>query len=412
MTPSLSDEINAAIRSAYCSLPRILCSSRRLHLLAFRSKHTTLNRLILRLLPSALPPCTSTPQAYARGIAHFLPVYCAFEIPLRSLHAVVRPPHQSHGIHRLYIPTLERSPSLEQDIKHLLQRPDVNTPESSPLRQNDAVGLELEDGPGRAGRPRLSTFVTHISGAVESKPHVLLAYTWIFYMALFQGGRYIRSQLRGAEEDGFWAQDVNAKTADKAVTGSIPLSFWEFPAVSRDGEELKAEFKARFQHIESRLSQSQKKDVLHEAGEIMTQLLEVIREIDLTSQEENTALSEKSVLPSTILPNHKSQEGDKSSVTEESALLPKLFHLSTSAVTESLIRLRSLISFAPPEPLSIPVKVADSFNEWCGRETAEFYGILDIHLVGIPSSSREQTVCVHSDWFDSNFSGHICLADW
>lgn len=222
--------------------------------------------------------------------------------------------------------------------------------------------MESEHGPGTAGRPRLSEFVTHISAAVMSKPHVLLAYTWIFYMALFQGGRYIRSQLRSAEENNFWVRDLNAKIADEAVSASIPLSFWEFPAASRDGEDLKKEFKARFQDVESCLSLAQKKEVLQEADEIMTHLLEVIREIDLMSQEENAAMNENSAVRSTILSNKKLQEGDKSSVNEELAFLAKLFHLSMSAATEGLIRLRSFVSFAPREPLPIPVNVTDNLN--------------------------------------------------
>lgn len=273
------------------------------------------------------------------------------------------PRHHSHDTHCLYIPALERSPSLKKDIIHLLQRLDVNTSESSHLKENDAEGLESEDGLGRAGRPRLNKFVAHISAVVESKPHVLLAYTWIFYMALFQGGRYIRSQLRDVEEKDFWVRDLKAKKAPEAVTRTIPLSFWEFPAGSRDGEDLKAEFKARFRDIASSLGQIQKEHVLQEAVEIMTQLLEVIHEIDSVSQEENAALNENLAVPSAIPSSKKRQDGDKSSVKEEPAILTKLVNHSTSAVMEGLSRLRSFVSFPPREPLSIPVKVTDNFNE-------------------------------------------------
>lgn len=326
-----------------------------------RPHHTTLNQLILRRLPSALPPCTSTPQTYARGIAHFLPIFSAFEIPLRSLHALASP--HSSGIHRLYLPALERGPSLEHDIRYLLQRLHVRSPESSSLRGHNAEDVESQSGPILSGTPRLNEFVAHISVAVTSKPHVLLTYTWIFYMALFQGGRYIRSKLRGVDEKGFWGRELNVEVAGEAVTGLVPLSFWEFPAATRDGEDLKTEFKARFQDIEQSLSPAQHQDILQEAVEVMMQLLEVVREIDTTIQEENPAQNEESLGPSTIFSNKETQDVDKASNTEEVAFLPKLLRLSLNAATEMLILLRSFVPFAPSDPPTVPVTVTDSFSE-------------------------------------------------
>ena len=212
-------------------------------------------------------------------------------------------------------------------------------------------------------RPRLSEFVTHISTTVVSKPHVLLAYTWIFYMALFQGGRYIRSKLLGVEENGFWVRELNAKPAGELTEGFAPLSFWQFPAATRDGEDLKTEFKARFQEIESSLTPAQKKDVVEEAVEIMTQLLEVVREIDTKSREENLAQNENPLVPSMGLSNKKPSNINQITNKEEPAFLTKLLHLSMDGATEVLIRLRSFVSFAPSEPLTVSVPVNDNLKE-------------------------------------------------
>ena len=182
-------------------------------------------------------------------------------------------------------------------------------------------------------------------------------------MALFQGGRYIRSKLRGVEANSFWVRELNARPADESVTRSIPLSFWEFPTATRDGEDLKTEFKARFRDIEPSLSPEEKADILQEAVEIMTQLLEVIREIDLMSQEGNTFHDEKSPVPSTTLSNKKLQDVDKISEKEELAFTTKLFHLSMNAATEALIRFRSFVSFAPREPLPVSVNVTHNLNQ-------------------------------------------------
>lgn len=180
-------------------------------------------------------------------------------------------------------------------------------------------------------------------------------------MALFQGGRYIRSKLRGVEENGFWLRELNAKPAGETITVLAPLSFWEFPAGTRDGEDLKTEFKARIREIEPSLSPAQKKDIMEEAVEIMTQLLEVVREIDTTNQAENVARNEKPLGPSII--SNKAKDVDKTPNKEELALLTKLLHLSMDAATEVLNRLRAFVSFAPREPLTVPVTVTDNFRE-------------------------------------------------
>ncbi len=228
-----------------------------------------MNQLILRLLPLALPPHASNPYLYARGISNFLPIYSAFENPLRSLHSLVLPRHVIPVVHRLYIQDLERSSSLEHDLKFLSPRSDLRIEGNafdSEYRVND--------------RPRLREFVHHISAAVEAKPHVLLAYTWVFYMALFAGGRYIRGKLHSVKEERFWARRVNAIPAGGAAADMNRLSFWNFPVATHDGEDLKTEFKARVQEIEPNLSPAEKKDIIQEAVEIMRRLLEVVHEID------------------------------------------------------------------------------------------------------------------------------------
>lgn len=223
--------------------------------------------------------------------------------------------------------------------------------------------MKLEPSQGVYDRPKLNAFVTYISTAVVSRPHVLFAYTWIFYMALFQGGRYIRSKLLGVEEDGFWVRELSSKPATDTVTESVPLSFWEFPAATRDGEDLKTEFKARTREIEPSLSPAQRKEILQEAVEIMVQLLAVVREIDENFQEKNFAQSEQPLISSMMLANKETRDVDETSGKEEPAPPEKLLHFPMATATGVLTRLRSFFSFAPGEPLTVPVTVTDKLRE-------------------------------------------------
>lgn len=204
-----------------------------------------------------------------------------------SLHAFALPRCLDAGIHRLYIPALERSSLLRQDLKHLSQRFHLCLAEVPSLHSSSQNPADFEHSGTVEGRLRLSEFVTYISVMIEAKPHVLLAYTWIFYMAFFSGGRYIRGKLSCVQDDGFWVREITAMPADGNVMGSSPLSFWGFSAASHDGEDLKTEFKARFRDVESGLSLSQRMDVIQEAVEIMTRLMEIIREIEVSLREEN-----------------------------------------------------------------------------------------------------------------------------
>ncbi len=121
------------------------------------------------------------------------------------------------------------------------------------------------------GRPRLRAFVAHIRSAAKGKPHLLMAYTWVLYMALFSGGRYIRARLRGAGGE-FWSGGDEEGTADRYLT------FWSFEG-GEDGEDLKAEFKDRFASVEERLTEGEKDEVVKEAVFVMRAVEGVVGEV-------------------------------------------------------------------------------------------------------------------------------------
>ena len=211
---------------------------------ATQQKHKALNQAIVTLLPHALPPHVQDAQLYASGMAHILPIYTAFEDSFKKI-LTLPPPLRSASVEiiaMLHVPALERTTRLQGDLSLL-----------SPSNPSEkAVAYDLP--------PRLTAFLTHIKTTTTTRPHLLLAYTHTFYLALFSGGRYIRAKLRAAG------------CSDNVLT------FWTFDSPS-DGEDLKMDFKARFAEVESALSEEQIGEVVQDAEFIMDTMMTVVEEI-------------------------------------------------------------------------------------------------------------------------------------
>ncbi|OQU94215.1 hypothetical protein CLAIMM_00605, partial [Cladophialophora immunda] len=141
-----------------------------------------------------------------------------------------------HIYERVCFPWLLRSRRLQNDIETL----------KSDLLRSQIEELEalVEESRG---------FRRQIEGSLSARPHVMLAYTWTMYLALFNGGRWIRGQLVSAGPE-FWR------------AGAFPLSFWDFRSEGEvNGDErLKDEFKGGFREAASFLTENEKRDVVEE----------------------------------------------------------------------------------------------------------------------------------------------------
>lgn len=272
--------------------------------IATRSVHTRLNKLILLRLPLAIPPRADGPSAYTQGILHIAPLYISFEsLWHAALHAhesdsparessepsatgshTPRPvfpfrshssEHSSHGpkpsprihaiLNQLFIPGLLRSARLRSDLRSLTGWSDA------------ALQSRLEEA---ATTGRLGDMVSHIRRSAEKLPHVLLAYAWVLYMALFSGGRFIRATLEsaGAASHGFWTADRPEKK-QTALPVHGPLDFFHFPT-PQDGEDLKHEFKQRLADLGPLLTEDEREDIVKEAICIFENLILVINQLD------------------------------------------------------------------------------------------------------------------------------------
>ena len=108
-------------------------------------------------------------------------------------------------------------------------------------------------------------------------------------MAIFSGGRWIRGQLVGAGED-FWARSPTTRRPESEQVvqekrglledfEALGLSFWFHPG-DRDGEDVKAEFKARLLEAEELLTVEERADVVAEAKKIFTRCTMLVGELD------------------------------------------------------------------------------------------------------------------------------------
>lgn len=308
---------------------------------ATRSVHAKLNKLILLRLPLAVPPHSLTPSTYVTGLLYFAPIYIAFErrwqhvldesdigmtCPEKSgpfepleptstpaatisvadrLHATERPTVCSRRreiLQHMMIPGLARSDRLRADIKALAGWTDEVVEEQLKAVTNTG---------------RLNEFISHIERSVTTNSHVLLAYAWVLYMALFSGGRFIRASLESIG-DNFWKappapvrpgmiecspsrlQTVPAimtmysdeSHLDAAYLGAVPLApanhhtshrlpldFFHFPT-PRDGEDLKQEFKNRLIQVEAELTADEKEDIVKEAESIFDNMALLVEQLD------------------------------------------------------------------------------------------------------------------------------------
>lgn len=239
-----------------------------------RKHHAQLNQLILSRLPLCLPPHTARPDLYATGLLHFAPIYFAFEAAWQLLSdyeptselALETAVVLSSLIH-LYIPPLLRTERLRQDLSLLLQQP----PELIEVKLRHPDGKQVRD------------FVRHIKDVACYKPHALIAYTWVMYMALFNGGRWIREQLSAAR-DFSWTLDKDAVELTSAFAvdskqKEAGLSFWHFEG-AEDGDDIKTEFKARLVDVGAMLNAEHKADIVAEASQIFERCVGLILELD------------------------------------------------------------------------------------------------------------------------------------
>ncbi|MCJ1376936.1 heme oxygenase [Xylographa soralifera] len=237
---------------------------------ATRSSHTHLNRLILARLPLALPPNSQSPEIYATGLQRIARIYLSFEslwgeiVDFQPLEASQAIDHcVFSALKHLYMPNMLRTQSIRSDLSCLLHKS---------LEDVDNV-LEHMEG------LQLHRFLQHFEQICVVKPHVLIAYAWVMYMALFNGGRWIRAQLLAAKALSWRLSTLDITPESDEIDPILGLYFWHFPG-EEDGEDMKNEFKARLNDVEGLLDVEQRQDIVDEAIAIFKYLALLVGELD------------------------------------------------------------------------------------------------------------------------------------
>lgn len=117
---------------------------------------------------------------------------------------------------------------------------------------------------------------------LRAKPHVLLAYGWVMYMAIFSGGRWIRQQLANAGVE-FWTGVDPCMEFDKHELQMLELPGFSFLSFDgeQDGEELKSLFKARLAQAEILLTQQERQDIILAAQQLFDGCVSLIGVVDI-----------------------------------------------------------------------------------------------------------------------------------
>lgn len=283
---------------------------------ATRPMHTKINKLITSRLPLALPPRVYNASPYVSGLLHLLPVYMTFEqlwvdildtppvdtvkdqaedanpLFLRDYDKASQdePPAVSERVHGLlksiYVPQLFRSDRLKADIKSM-------TGWSDEILEQQIHAIK--------GTGQLSAFISHIKQAVRAKPHILIAYSYNLFMALFAGGRFIRAAFENVDAgfwnavpapikptmqpceprsaSGSWLELAADPAAQEQAARSIPLEFWRFDS-DCDGEDLKQEYKGKLLMWEDKLSAEERNDVIQESVVILESIGQLVSQLD------------------------------------------------------------------------------------------------------------------------------------
>lgn len=121
--------------------------------------------------------------------------------------------------------------------------------------------------------PEQIEFVNHIRNQIRAKPHLILAYAHTMYLALFAGGRILRSNVMKAA--GLFPQVKGLTTEEVALRGT---NLFQFEV--EDEETLRMDFKSRYElATRNDLTEEEKVEIIAESQEIFRRNILCVAEI-------------------------------------------------------------------------------------------------------------------------------------
>ncbi len=162
----------------------------------------------------------------------------------------------------LCVPGLERSPRLKRDLRSLSR-----------------IGCTSTTGNSVVQNTHFRRMLTRMREDLRQKPHLLVAYGWVMYMAMFSGGRWIRQQFV-TSGPGFWQTAIKQDPLDaKLATSFAGFSFLSF-AGDQDGEDIKTQFKLWLAEAETLLSPQERQDVVDASQQLFHDCIDIVGQLD------------------------------------------------------------------------------------------------------------------------------------
>lgn len=159
-------------------------------------------------------------------------------------------------LQKTWFPQVARTKALEQDLMFLYQ--------DKAKFSDPKLALQVD-------------FVDHIRKVSNEKPHVLLAYGHVLYLALFAGGRMTRTKI--LSQKGLFAKLADKSSSDEEKIAMKVTNFLHFDV--EDEMSLRAEYKTTYElATRNDLSEEEKQDIIEESNEIFRRLIECLKEIE------------------------------------------------------------------------------------------------------------------------------------
>lgn len=284
---------------------------------ATRQQHTTLNKLITSRLPLCMPPYANNTDLYTRGLLHFAHIFLNIESlyldftandsvsprladlladPWVSVSSYSNPGFETkdddseedkdeededgkdaadvankrttctapraeivEALKTLVPPALLRTLRLRSDLTFLTGQNEID------------LSVSLSYYPS----PTVQTWCAHIRKSTRQRPHLLVAYFWVMYMAVFSGGRWIRARLADSG-DAFWLPDA---PENKEQPLELPLSFWHHDGED-SGANIKEDFKTRLAEVEAVWTEQEQAEIVAESRRIFDWCEKLVEELD------------------------------------------------------------------------------------------------------------------------------------
>lgn len=209
--------------------------------------HNEINNLISVKMVFAL----RDPRIYRQGIQSFYHVFKTFEESWQE--EMAKEGRIADILREVWTPALARTEPLRSDLNFYYHE--------DPSKFEEPVLKEQIE------------FVQYIRKAIAEKPHLALAYGHTMYLALFAGGRILRSNIMRAA--GLFPQVEGLTTEEVALKGTNLFRF-----EVDDEDALRLQFKSRFElSTRNDLSEQEKREIIDESLEIFRRNILCVSEI-------------------------------------------------------------------------------------------------------------------------------------